>query len=43
MRKFLLALAPISPPNCGPNQVAERDDDGWECEPDRNRRPLKIP
>lgn len=44
MRKFLLALAlllaPVAacgPPNCGPNQVAENDDDGWECEPDRNR------
>ncbi len=24
-------------PVCGVDQVAEKDDDGWECEPDVNR------
>ena len=35
----LLSLGTVTacgPPNCPAGQVAESDDDGWECEPDED-------
>lgn len=31
----LVAACPGQQPQCAAGTVAERDDDGWECEPDR--------